>query len=132
MSSVLTRRLGLLPVYSLSGRAAGRVEETEGLHRLLDERTGQYDAVALSSIIDVPLDFHQGYFDAGGDMVNPWGGVEAMLTHTLSSKYNVPTAHSPMFESREIANMDHGHCRPTHGGRGRLYDLPPMHPQGTP
>ena len=98
----------LVANYSLSGRAAGRVEETEGLHRLLDERTGQYDAVALSSIIDVPLDFHQGYFDAGGDMVNPWGGVEAMLTHTLSSKYNVPTAHSPMFESREIANMDTG------------------------
>ena len=41
-------------------------------------------------------------------MVNPWGGVEAMLTHALSSTYNIPTAHSPMFESREIANMDPG------------------------
>ena len=41
-------------------------------------------------------------------MVNPWGGVEAMLTHALSSIYNVPVAHSPMFESREVANMDPG------------------------
>ena len=80
----------------------------EGLCQLLEERTGQYDAVALSSIIDVPPDFHQGYFDAAGEMLNPWGGVEAMLTHTLSSMYDIPTAHSPMFESREIANMDPG------------------------
>ena len=41
-------------------------------------------------------------------MVNPWGGVEAMLTHALSSMFDVPTAHSPMFESREIANKDPG------------------------
>lgn len=94
--------------YAPSGRAAGRVEEMEGLCELLDDRAGQYDAVALSSVVDVPHEFHQGYFDAGGRMVNPWGGVEAMLTHALSSMYDIPTAHSPMFESREIANMDPG------------------------
>jgi hypothetical protein len=94
--------------FSRSGRAAGSVEQLEGVCDLLEERMGQYDAVALSSVIDVPHDFHQGYFDSAGEMVNPWGGVEAMLTHTLSSMYNIPTAHSPMFESREIANMDPG------------------------
>ena len=31
-----------------------------------------------------------------------------MLTHALSSVFEVPTAHSPMFESRKIANMDPG------------------------
>jgi hypothetical protein len=98
--------------FSSSGRAAGRVEQLEDLFRVLDERAGQYDAVALSSVIDVPQEFHQGYFDAEGEMVNPWGGVEAMLTHALSSMYNVPTAHSPMFESREIANMDPGIVEP--------------------
>ena len=98
----------LLARHSPSGRAAGRVEDMEGLCRLLDDRRGQYDAVAISSVIDVPPEFHQNYFDARGDMVNPWGGVEAMLTHALSSMYNIPTAHSPMFESREIANMDPG------------------------
>ena len=98
----------LLARYSPSGRAAGRVENMEGLCELLAKRQGQYDAVALSTVIDVPPEYHQGYFDAGGEMVNPWGGVEAMLTHALSSVFNVPTAHSPMFESREIANMDPG------------------------
>ena len=94
--------------YARSGRASGQVERIEGLCDLLDMRSGSYDAVAISSVIDVPDLYHQGYFDAAGTMVNPWGGVEAMLTHTLSSMYNVPTAHSPMFESREIANMDPG------------------------
>ena len=94
--------------YAPSGRAAGSIERLEGLCQVLEERSGKYDAVALSSVIDVPPDFHQGYFDAAGEMVNPWGGVEAMLTHTLSSMYDIPTAHSPMFESREIANMDPG------------------------
>ena len=98
----------LLARYSPSGRAAGRVENMERLCELLAQRQGQYDAVALSSVIDVPPEYHQGYFDAGGKMVNPWGGVEAMLTHALSSVFNVPTAHSPMFESREIANLDPG------------------------
>ena len=79
-----------------------------GVCRLLDDRRRQYDAIAISSVIDVPGEFHQGYFDASGDMVNPWGGVEAMFTHALSSMYNLPTAHSPMFESRDIANMDPG------------------------
>lgn len=91
-----------------SGRAVGVIEGLDDLCRLLDSRSGQFDAVALSSVIDVPFECHQGYFDSKGDMVNPWGGVEAMLTHTLSSIYNVPTAHSPMFESRSISEMDPG------------------------
>jgi hypothetical protein len=94
--------------FAASGRAAGRVEELAGLCRMLDEYRAKFDAVAISSVIDVPHEYHQGYFDAKGLMVNPWGGVEAMLTHALSSIYNVPTAHSPMFESREIANADPG------------------------
>ena len=41
-------------------------------------------------------------------MVNPWGGVEAMLTHAISALYDVPSAHSPMLETQEIANSDPG------------------------
>ena len=94
--------------FAPSGRAAGRVEQLGGLCELLDERESQFDAVALSSVIDVPPAFHQEYFNSLGEMVNPWGGVEAMLTHALSSIYNIPTAHSPMFESKDVANMDPG------------------------
>jgi len=94
--------------YTSSGRAAGRVEGLDEVLMLLGEYWDEYDAVAISSVIDVPEHFHADYFLSSGKMVNPWGGVEAMLTHTISSLYDIPSAHSPMYESESIANADHG------------------------
>ncbi len=94
--------------YADSGRAGGRVEGLERLCRLLAETRGSYDAVAISSVIDVPAKYHMEYFERGGEMVNPWGGVEAMLTHAVSCLFDVASAHSPMFESQAVANMDPG------------------------
>ncbi len=94
--------------YTSSRSAAGRVEELDGLCGVLDQHRDQYDAVALASVIDVPHEYHMEYFERDGEMVNPWGGVEAMLTHAVSSLHDVPSAHSPMLESQEIANMDPG------------------------
>ena len=98
--------------YSSSGCAAGRAEGAERIVSVLDSRRGRFDAVSLSTVVDVPFSYHQDYFDAAGTMVNPWGGIEAMFTHALSSIYDVPTAHAPMFESREIANADPGKVDP--------------------
>ena len=95
-------------VYTKSGRATGEVTGLENLWEALEEHRGEYDAVALSSVINVPESYHRDYFDSQGEMVNPWGGVEAMLTHAVSNHFDVPSAHSPMFESREIANADPG------------------------
>ena len=94
------------------GTAAGEISGLERVFALLEEQEGEYDAVAISSVILVPEEFHQGYFDAAGEMVNPWGGVEAMLTHAVSSRFNVPSAHSPMFETQDIANRDPGVVEP--------------------
>ena len=94
--------------YARSGRAAGRVRGLEPLFAELDRRRNEYDAVAITSLIGVPSGYHFEYFDRMGDMVNPWGGVEAMLTHAVSALYDVPSAHAPMLESREIANADPG------------------------
>ena len=91
-----------------SGTAAGTINGLAPLWHMLNEWSGSFDAVAISSVIDVPYSYHLEYFEQAGAMVNPWGGVEAMLTHTISTVLNVPSAHSPMFESREIANMDPG------------------------
>ena len=94
--------------YSESGRAVGRIDGFNALTAVLDEYEGEYDAVALASVIYVPFSYHTEYFDKKGEMVNPWGGVEAMLTHTISEFYNIPSAHAPMFENQQIANMDPG------------------------
>ena len=94
-------------LYSTSGRAVGRIEYLERLCEILQDHRQQYDAVALSTLIKVPETFHADYFK-NKDMVNPWGGVEAMLTHAISSIFDVPSAHSPMMTSREIMNLDVG------------------------
>ena len=104
----LGARLVMDSRFTSTGRATGRVDGLGPLLRVLDERQGTYDAVALSSVIDVPASYHTEYFERAGEMVNPWGGVEALLTHALSTLYDVPSAHSPMMESQEIANMDPG------------------------
>ena len=88
--------------YSSSGSAVGRIEHFERLHGLLMRRRAEFDAVALATLIDVPQGTHEAYFHSGGEMVNPWGGVEAMLTHAVSMLLNVPSAHAPMMESVEM------------------------------
>ena len=99
-----------LPVrgeYTQSGRAAGTVDELERVFEVLDTYEGEYDAVALSTLVEVDVP-HESYFSSRGEMVNPWGGVEAMLTHAVSTVYNVPSAHAPMMESVKVANIDPG------------------------
>jgi hypothetical protein len=98
--------------YNQSGRAAGEIIGFDHLLRMLLDHRGAYDCVAISSVIQVPPDYHQKYFDCAGEMVNPWGGVEALLTHAISNILDVPSAHSPMFESEAIANSDPGIVEP--------------------
>ena len=98
-----TSSLRMSSEYSASGRAVGRVDGLGGLIAQIEEYQGEFDAVALSSRISVPKSFHHDYYL--GKMVNPWGGVEAMLTHAISTLLDVPSAHSPMMESQEIMNL---------------------------
>ena len=102
----------LVSRYTSSGAAAGRVDQLEGIFRVLDENRGDYDAVAISSVIDVPESYHTDYFESEGEMVNPWGGVEAMLTHAISTFYEIPSAHSPMEPSQKIGDKDPGIVEP--------------------
>ncbi len=91
-----------------SGRAAGEIEGLDRIRAVLDENQGTFDAVAIASVIEVEDDYHEEYFHCDGQMTNPWGGVEAMLTHAISMLYEIPVAHSPMLESHKVANFDLG------------------------
>ena len=101
-------QVGLTARYTLSGRAVGRVENLEHLLDALEPYRGQFDAVALASVIEVPEAWHAEYFASKGEMVNPWGGVEAIYTHAVSMFYDLPTAHSPMLEDEWILEIDSG------------------------
>lgn len=104
--ALMDDKISMTSLYSNSGRAVGSITHFEKLYHLLNSYIGECDAVALSSTIKVPPECHADYFTT--DMINPWGGVEAMLTHAISSLYHIPSAHSPMLENRSIMNLDVG------------------------
>lgn len=93
-----------------SGRAAGIVDHMERLIAAIDEFKEECDAIALSSVVDVSDDVFEAYYQ--GTVVNPWGGVEAMLTHAITAIYDLPAAHSPMLDSIEKMNVDLGVADP--------------------
>lgn len=99
--------------WSEGDRASGIVTNLDGLFKLLEDRKGIYDAVALTSPIITPEKVRKHYYKNGG--VNPWGGVEAMLTHAVSCCFHVPCAHAPMMESKEVELEDYGVIDPRDG-----------------
>lgn len=103
---MLEDKMLMRSLYSSSGRAVGRIDYFDRVYDILTKCRHEYDAVALSSVIGVPENLHREYYFQ--DMVNPWGGVEAMLTHAISLLLDIPSAHSPMMETREILNLDLG------------------------
>ena len=104
--------LKMSATFTESGRAAGQVSGLDRVQAVLEEFAGKYDAVAIASVIECSEDYHEAYFHSDGGMTNPWGGVEAMLTHALSLLYDIPTAHSPMLENFTVANFDLGRVDP--------------------
>ena len=94
--------------YSSSGSAVGQVFDLEKLCRLINRYREEFDAVAIASVIGIQQDLLEKYFHSSGEIVNPWGGVEALLTHAISMIFNVPSAHAPMVESLEVLNIPLG------------------------
>lgn len=87
-------------IYSKSGRAVGEVRHFERLLNIIEKNIGNYNVIGLSSFIKVPSHFYKQYFRDDKSMVNPWGGIEAMITHSIAEIYDIPCAHSPMMTSR--------------------------------
>lgn len=101
--------LDMKTTFSPSGRASG---EIIGLDHVFDElarHAGTYDAVAITSPITMDPATRDHYLEeTRGESVNPWGGIEALLTHTIACHTNLPVAHAPMMESPEVELMDFG------------------------
>jgi len=105
----LDSRFRMKAIFTKTGRAAGRIDNLEELLAVLDQHKGEYDAVALSSVIDYSSEDIVAYYKGADTSVNPWGGVEAMLTHTVTSLYDVPSAHSPQMETTKSMGIGIGH-----------------------
>lgn len=110
---VLEKGLSMSMGQSPSGRAVGEISGFEPLLQTLASRRGTYDAVALSTKISPPGEVHA-LFDQyfAGEGPNPWGGVEAALTHTVSGVLNIPSAHAPTLESLSLRSHSFGRTDP--------------------
>lgn len=110
---VLEEGLSMRTGFSESGRVTGAIDRLAHLIDVLERKAGEYDAVALATKITPHMDtvaLHKAYFGEGG--ANPWGGVEAVLTHTLSGLLNVPTAHAPTMSSEALKTQSWGVVEP--------------------
>jgi hypothetical protein len=92
--------------YTKSGRAVGRIEGLKKLFDVITDNIDDIDALALSSTIKIPENAAKNYFDSKGEVINPWGGVESMLTHAISVCFNIPTAHAPAISDSSLY-MEH-------------------------
>ncbi len=101
---LLDKPLDMRAEISSSGRAVGIVYNIDQI--LKSSKLGSFDAIAVTSKIELSgvnlVDYYH------NEMINPWGGVEAILTHAISHILNKPSAHSPMMESCEILTEDLG------------------------
>jgi hypothetical protein len=110
---VLRRPLSVRMARSKSGRSVGEIDAFGSLFRMLADERPNYDAVALSTKITPPaeaVDLLREYYDGEGP--NPWGGVEAALTHAVSFALDVPSAHAPTIEELELLNFAYGRVDP--------------------
>ena len=122
----------LRALYSASGRATGEVTNLDYLWEVLEEYRHEFDAIAISTVIEVPEAYHHGYFVSAGGMVNPWGrgrGVADSRHVEPLQRALGPFAHVRITRDRE--------CRPrrrrsAHGRRGHFRDLFPVCPEGAP
>lgn len=101
---VLKDKFKMKSDYAKSGRAIGIIENLDGIYNILKAKKGDYDAVAISSLMEIPPGTRKSYYSGEG-IANPWGGAEAILTHTISSLFDIPSAHSPMMDSKKILNL---------------------------
>ncbi len=111
---VLKDRFDMTMTTAPSGRSVGEIAGLEPLCKLLKEERANFDAVALSTRISADTDLSRlisSYF-RGNDGPNPWGGVEAALTHTVSMAFDIPSAHAPTVEDMETRLDDFGQVDP--------------------
>ncbi|WP_435182665.1 DUF3326 domain-containing protein [Cylindrospermopsis raciborskii G7] len=96
--------------YSQYGNASGEFKGIEELIKALDViENSSARAVALVSTLLVDDRVRQAYYK-GESIPNPWGGAEAILTHTITNFYPFTVAHAPLLLELE------------HTGFGKLVD----------
>ncbi len=79
--------------------ATGQVKGHSNLIAEVMEYHNEFDALAISSPIQVDRETKLTYYKVGG--INPWGGIEAITSKIIANGINKPVAHAPLEEDTE-------------------------------
>jgi hypothetical protein len=60
-------------------------------------------AIAIATYISISMDDLDAYFR--GEIPNPYGGTEALISHTISRAFKIPAAHGPILSKEEKERM---------------------------
>ncbi len=60
-------------------------------------------AIAIGTYISISKEDLDAYFRK--EVPNPYGGTEALISHTISKKFNIPSAHAPILPDHEKKYM---------------------------
>lgn len=88
-------------VYSEFGHATGEYTDLGPLFEGMDRLAPLAEAVAIASPMIVSDAVRHRYYTEN-DLPNPWGGGEAVLTHTATTFYPLPVTHAPL-----LSHLDH-------------------------
>lgn len=94
--------------FTESGRAAAEIRHFDRLLKTISVYKDNYDAVGLATIVQIPEEESRAYFASVDNVVNPWGGSEAIITHSVSAAFGKPAAHSPLSVSMGDLHLDYG------------------------
>jgi hypothetical protein len=90
-------------IYSPFGNASGQFQGIDELMKALDVvKSTDTRAVALVTTLQVEDEIRQRYYK-GEAIPNPWGGAEAIMTHTTTNFYPFTSAHAPLLLQWEHA-----------------------------
>jgi hypothetical protein len=96
--SVLELKTPLVMNANIENIATGNVSGVDSLIEQVNKY--EFDALAIHTPITVDRNVALNYFRNGG--INPWGGIEAIVSKMITSRLDKPVAHAPI----ESINID--------------------------
>ncbi len=89
-----------------SGAFVGTVDRPDVLFDACEQliRKGVNAISVTTNIQDLPSEEYVKHFE--GDYPNPLGGVEAIISHLIVNRFQVPAAHAPMLNKKDLELND--------------------------
>jgi hypothetical protein len=99
---ITDKPLGGRCVENKSGAFVGTIDNPDELFIACEKLLSRgADAIALTSnISDLPLESYASHFN--GAYPNPIGGVEAVISYLVTRRFQVPAAHAPLLNIKEL------------------------------